>query len=164
MQIKIAGSRVRSRTYTTAIFAACLSVLLMLSGPAVAHFLLNLNTRIIHVEHLSDGLRVYLRLPMPYLVANLVGPDLATGLPVPAPYTTNAREDGDVVYFLDVEALRADPDGLGELVAEGHQFVRNGVPLQATVVTVRVYPGTRQPAVSEETDLNRAGRFRSIWG
>lgn len=147
--MKIAGfgiwSGKCSDKYSTAIFAACLSVLLLLSGPAIAHFLLNLNTRIIHVEHLSNGLRVYLRLPMPYLVANLVGPEQADGLPDPAPYTTNSREDGSVVYYLDVEALRTDPHGLGEMVANGHQFVTDGVALQATVETVRAYPGSRQP-------------------
>ena len=143
--MKVTGFGLRPRKYSTAIFATCLSALLLLSGPAIAHFLLNLNTRIIHVEHLNNGLRVYLRLPMPYLVANLVGPDQAVGLPVPAPYTTNAREDGNVVYYLDVEALRADPDELGEMVAQGHQFLSNRVALQAAVEKVRVYPGTHQP-------------------
>ncbi len=143
--MKVAGFGVWRRRFLTTIFTACLSALLLLSGPAIAHFLLNLNTRIIHVEHISNGLRVYLRLPMPYLVANLVGPDQANGLPDPAPYTTNAREDGNVVYYLDVKALRADPNGLGDMVAKGHQFVSKGETLQAVVETVRVYPGTRQP-------------------
>jgi hypothetical protein len=145
MQMKVAGFGVRPGKYSVAMFAVCLCALLLLSGSAVAHFLLNLNTRIIHVEHVSNGLRVFLRLPMPYLVANLVGPDQADGLPDPPPYTTNAREDGTVAYYLDLEALRADPIGLGVLVASGHQFVSNGVSLQATVETVRVYPGTMQP-------------------
>ncbi|WP_162798516.1 HupE/UreJ family protein [Sulfitobacter sp. SK012] len=133
---------------STVVSAALLCVLLLASGQTAAHFLLNLNTRIIHVEHLSNGLRVYLRLPMPYLVANLVGPDLPEGLPEPAPYTTNIREDGNVVYYLDAKALQADPGGLGDLVADGHQFIGDGVVLQARVETVRVYPGSRQPPFS----------------
>jgi len=146
--MKAAGFTILSEKHSAAIFAACLSALLLLSGPAIAHFLLNLNTRIIHVEHLSNGLRVYLRMPMPYLVANLVGPEQSDGLPPPPPYTTNTREDGNVAYYLDVEALRADPGGLGDIVASGHQFVSKGVALRATVETVRVYPGTRQPPFS----------------
>ena len=51
-----------------AVFLFCTS-----SHSANAHFLLNLNVRILHVEHLADGLRVYLRTPMPYLVADRVG-------------------------------------------------------------------------------------------
>jgi len=133
---------------STIISAAILCILLLASGHAAAHFLLNLNTRIIHVEHLSDGLRVYLRLPMPYLVANLAGPDPAEGLPKPAPYTTNIREGGNVVYYLDRKALHADPGGLGDLVAAGHKFVSEGVVLQAQVETVRVYPGSKQPPFS----------------
>jgi len=143
--MKFAGFGIGAGKCAPAMFAACLGALLLLSGPAVAHFLLNLNTRIIHVEHLNNGLRVYLRLPMPYLVANLVGPDQAEGLPDPAPYTTNATEDGNVVYYLDVNALHADPNSLGQMVANGHQFVTDGAVLQAIVETVRVYPGSRQP-------------------
>jgi hypothetical protein len=148
MPLKVAGSRVGPLKLSTVVSTAILCVVLLASGQAVAHFLLNLNTRIIHVEHLSDGLRVYLRLPMPYLVANLVGPDQSEGLPEPAPYTTNIREDGNVVYYLDADALRADPKGIGDLVANGHHFVSDGVVLQARVETVRVYPGTKQPPFS----------------
>ena len=88
---------------------------LLWTGPelARAHFLLNLNVRILHVEHLDDGLRVYLRLPMPYLVADRLGPVAANGLPEPAPYTTNRMEDGQLVHYLDADALKADPLGLG---------------------------------------------------
>ncbi|PSL14533.1 HupE/UreJ family protein [Shimia abyssi] len=148
MPIKFAGFGCRPLKLSTIVSVAMLCVLLLAAGQTAAHFLLNLNTRIIHVEHLSNGLRVYLRLPMPYLVANLVGPDQPEGLPEPAPYTNNIREDGNVVYYLDVEALHSDPGRLGDLVADGHQFVSSGVDLQARVETVRVYPGSRQPPFS----------------
>ena len=55
--------------------------LMGVAATAHAHFLLNLNVRILHVEHLADGLRVYLRTPMPYLVADRVGPVGSNGLP-----------------------------------------------------------------------------------
>ena len=58
----------------------CLLICLV-TVPVGAHFLLNLNVRILHVEHLADGLRVYLRTPMPYLVADRIGPVGADGLP-----------------------------------------------------------------------------------
>ena len=41
----------------------CFLSLLGVAATAHAHFLLNLNVRILHVEHLADGLRVYLRTP-----------------------------------------------------------------------------------------------------
>ena len=145
---KTPKSGIRSWKIPATAIATFLVALVLLSGSATAHFLLNLNTRIIHVEHLSDGLRVYLRLPMPYLVADLVGPLQADGLPKPAPYTTNTHEEDSIAYYLDVDALRADPSGLGEMVAAGHQFTSAGVPLTATVETVRVYPGSHQPPFS----------------
>jgi hypothetical protein len=74
----------------------CLFVILSLfcATTALAHFKLNLNVRILHVEHLSDGLNVYMRLPMPYLVAHLLGEADENGLPSPAPYTRNLLEEG----------------------------------------------------------------------
>ena len=42
-----------------------LLLLALLSAvPAGAHFLLNLNVRIFHVDHRADGLVVYARMPM----------------------------------------------------------------------------------------------------
>ena len=79
MPLKFAGFGHRPLKQSTIVSVAMLCVLLLAAGQTAAHFLLNLNTRIIHVEHLSNGLRVYLRLPMPYLVANLVGPDQPEG-------------------------------------------------------------------------------------
>ncbi|WP_171209617.1 hypothetical protein, partial [Ruegeria sp. HKCCA6948] len=76
--------------FTAFIFA----VVFLTADKAEAHFNLNQNVRIHHVAHSEDGLDVYLRLPMPYLVAELVGPEGPDGLPAPAPYTYNVIEDG----------------------------------------------------------------------
>ena len=54
-----------------------------------AHFNLNQNVRIHHVVHANDGLDVYLRMPMSYLVAGLVGPEDQDGIPAPAPFTAS---------------------------------------------------------------------------
>ena len=80
-------------------------VLSLLSvSTASAHFKLNLNVRILHVEHLADGLNVYMRLPMPYLVAHLLGEINEDGLPAPAPYTGNRLEQGKLVHTVDVHS------------------------------------------------------------
>ena len=123
---------------------------------ARAHFLLNLNVRILHVEHLDDGLRVYLRLPMPYLVADRLGPVAANGLPEPAPYTTNRMEDGQLVHYLDPDALKADPLGLGQLVADGHHLTVDGERLVADVEQARAYPGTYRPSFASLEDAKVA--------
>ena len=123
-----------------------LAVLMCLSGlPAGAHFLLNLNVRILHVEHLADGLRVYLRTPMPYLVADRVGAVGTDGLPEPAPYTTNRMEDGRPAHYIDPAALRRDSKGLGRFAAEGFRLAASGEPLAATVEQVRAHPVGTQP-------------------
>jgi hypothetical protein len=119
----------------------------MISGtlPAAAHFRLNLNVRILHVEHLSEGLRVYLRTPMPYLVADRIGPPDASGLPTPAPFTTSRMEDGKPAHYVDPDALRTDPEGLGRLAADGLLLTVDGDRLDARVLKVRVSPIGSQP-------------------
>ena len=119
--------------------------LLGVTNPARAHFLLNLNVRILHVEHLADGLRIYLRTPMPYLVADRVGPVGSNGLPEPAPYTTNRIEDEKLAHYLDHDQLRRHPEGLGSFAGEGFRLVAEGKPLDATVEQVHVYRVGTQP-------------------
>jgi len=123
----------------------CLLILLGVAVPASGHFLLNLNVRILHVEHLADGLKVYLRTPMPYLVADRVGPIGANGLPKPAPYTSNKMEQGKLVHYLDPDQLRANPNGLGAFAAKGFRLAFDGKPLQATVQHVLVHRVGSQP-------------------
>jgi len=143
----MAGRRViSSRALRTAfVLIPCLLMCLM-TAPVGAHFLLNLNVRILHVEHLADGLRVYLRTPMPYLVADRIGPVGADGLPEPAPYTTSRLEDGKPVHYIDPDALRRNPNGLGRLAAEGFRFTAGGKPLAAIVERVRAHPIGTQPS------------------
>jgi hypothetical protein len=130
--------------------ALCCIILLPLflsvvAGSASAHFLLNLNVRILHVEHLANGLKVYLRTPMPYLVADRVGPVGANGLPKPAPYTTNRMEDGKLVHYVNPKQLNRDQKGLGAFAARGFRLVVDGKPLIATIDQVRVHRVGTQP-------------------
>jgi hypothetical protein len=130
---------------TTFVLISCL-LMCLVTVPVGAHFLLNLNVRILHVEHLADGLRVYLRTPMPYLVADRIGPVDADGLPKPAPYTTNRLEDGKPVHYIDPDVLRRNPNGLGRFAAEGFRLTAGGKPLAAIVERVRAHPVGTQPS------------------
>lgn len=125
--------------------AAAVVVLVLASVSAGAHFLLNLNVRILHIEHLSDGLRVYLRTPMPYLVADKVGPAQDGGLPEPAPFTTNANEDGRVVHYVDLAEVAGDPLAVGQLAEDGFVFESAGMRLRGAVEDVRIYRVGTEP-------------------
>ncbi len=89
------------------------------ASSALAHFKLNLNVRVIHVEHRSDGLEIYMRLPMPYLVADLLGEVDSNGLPNPAPYTTNRMEEGKLAHYVDVKAINNSLDEMKRLIENG---------------------------------------------
>ena len=125
-----------------------ISVLLLQCSNSLAHFKLNLNIRVVHVEHTDVGLSVYMRLPMPYLVADRVGPRQSDGNRAPAPYTTNGMVDGELLHYVDYQALEDDPIGLGEFAAQGHTISRGDTTLLPTVEAVAVYTGISQPPFS----------------
>ena len=114
-------------THARAVSCCLILALVVLAAAAAnAHFLLNLNVRILHVEHLESGLRVYLRTPMPYLVADKVGRPGQDGLPEPAPFTTNTVKDGKLAHLVNFDQLKSNPLGLGALAEQGFDFPPNG--------------------------------------
>ena len=152
-----------TREIRRSLLLALVPLMCLVAAPAGAHFLLNLNVRILHVEHLGDGLRVYLRTPMPYLVADRIGPVGADGLPEPAPYTTNRMQDGKVVHFIDPRALANDPEGLGRLAAEGFQLMTDGEALDATIERVRAHPIGQQPTFATLDEAKGAFESQTIY-
>ncbi|WP_171125948.1 MULTISPECIES: HNH endonuclease [unclassified Ruegeria] len=125
--------------------ALFVGVLLSLTLSASAHFLLNLNVRISHVEHSEDGLRIYMRTPMPYLVANKVGDQNGDALPDAAPFTTNAMSDGQLVHFVDLQAVMNDPNGLGQFAEGGLHLLVDNQRLRGTVKSVRLHRVGNEP-------------------
>ena len=124
--------------------AAWTVVFALFSGPASAHFLLNVNIRVFHVVHERGRIRLLVRLPMPYLVADKLGPETATGTRAPAPYTTNRIEDGTLAHYLDTETFRDSPRGLVGILAQGLILEAGGEVLRATIGRARAYPARRQ--------------------
>ncbi|MCK5396560.1 MAG: hypothetical protein KAJ32_11225, partial [Gammaproteobacteria bacterium] len=130
---------------------------------ASAHFKLNLNVRVLHVEHLSDGLNVYMRLPMPYLVAHLLGEVGEGGLPAPAPYTSNQLEDGKLVHYVDVSQLKHSTDGLALLAMQGLDLSVDGEIVNAKVERIRIYKNGTQPDFATLDDARKAFQIESMF-
>lgn len=122
------------------------AVLLLFLTTSHAHFLLNLNVRIMHVEHFDNGFRVYLRTPMPYLVADKVGPEAVGDLPDPAPFTTNARRNGQLVHYVNPAQIVDDPLGLGRLAEDGYVFEVSGYRLRGSVEAMLVHRVGAEPS------------------
>jgi hypothetical protein len=120
---------------------------LVLAAPASAHFQIKANSRTVHVEHADGGMRVYLRVSLALAVA---------GLDAPAPYTRDALEIGQVVHYLDADAVERDPSGLGRLVADAHRFAVQGRLLAAAVEAVHVYHVGEQPPFATLADAKAA--------
>jgi hydrogenase/urease accessory protein HupE len=123
---------------------------------ASAHFKLNLNVRILHVEHLADGLNIYMRLPTPYLVAHLLGEVDENGLPSPAPYTRNRLEDGKLVHFVDVAQLRQSTDGLALLAGQALSLSIDGQTVNLQAERINIYQNGTQPDFATLDDARQA--------
>ncbi len=137
-------------------YVLLLFLLLGITAPAAAHFKLNLNIRVMHIEHVDDGVDVFLRLPMPYLVADRVGSEQQDGSRLPAPFTTNKVISGELMHYVDFNAIDADPLGLGEIAAQGHSIEAKGQQLQAKVNAVSLFTGLSQPPFSTLTEAKTA--------
>ena len=131
-------------------------LMLLWASTASAHFKLNLNVRILHVEHLSDGMNVYMRLPMPYLVAHLLGEAEEGELPSPAPYTNNRFEEGKLVHYVDAEQLKISTDELATLAKNGIDLSIEGTKAEIKVEHVRLYKNGTQPDFATLDDARRA--------
>ncbi len=136
--------------------AVCAAVFAALCGTASAHFLLNVNIRVIHVVHERDRIRLLVRLPMPYLVADKLGPVSADGTRSPAPYTSNRMEDGRLVHYLDAEMFRKAPEGLAAILADGLVLKVGTEALQAEIGRIRAYPARRQAAFAHLDEAEEA--------
>ena len=132
------------------------AVMLLWVTTASAHFKLNLNVRVLHVEHLSDGMNVYMRLPMPYLVAHLLGEADEGELPSPAPYTTNRFEEGKLVHYVDAEQLKVSTDDLAALAKNGIDISIEGKKVEIKVERLRLYKNGTQPDFATLDDARRA--------
>ncbi len=150
-----------SRTIVHLALFAVLSLLFATS--ATAHFKLNLNVRILHVEHRSDGLNVYMRLPMPYLVAHLLGEAVEDVLPSPAPYTSNRIEEGKLVHYVDVNQLKNSTDGLALLAMQGLDLSVDRKNINAKVEQFRIYKNGTQPDFATLDDAKKSFQIKPIF-
>ncbi|NOD65866.1 MULTISPECIES: HupE/UreJ family protein [unclassified Ruegeria] len=140
-----------------------LAVVFLTADRAEAHFNLNQNVRIHHVADSEDGLDVYLRLPMPFLVAELVGPEGPDGLPAPAPYTYNLIEDGVLMHYLDQAAFRKDPTGLARIAENGFVLSIDGHRQTPEIVSIRLHPLGQEPGFATLNEARAALLPRDVF-
>lgn len=145
-----------SKRISRALLVIVTTCLIVFAVASHAHFLLNLNVRVFHVEHTSDGLRIHLRLPMPYLVADKTGAIGTDGLPSAAPFTTNALEDGNVVHFVDPAQLIADPLGLGRIAEAGTIVEVQGQRVTGSVESVAIHRVGEEPGFATLNEARQA--------
>lgn len=140
-----------------AMATAALLFLLLAAASAQAHFRLNTNIRIIHVERLDDGVRLSIRLPAPVVLGRVFDPqEVAEGRVPELPYVASRHEGGFLLHYIDVAQLRRDPTGLGRMVADGHVVEVGGRRLQAEVEAVRVHPARAQPRFVDPAEVRAA--------
>ncbi len=144
-------------TWRSLVIARILPLLVLFSFSAVhAHFNLDLNIRTIHVVHTDQGLDVYMRLPTPlYLASSAKNADDGER-PAAAPFTYNRLESGDLMHYLDIEAIRNSPHELASIAASGQEFAVDGKQLEAQILDFKLHPVLEQPPFSSLDEVKRA--------
>ena len=131
------------------------ALVVFIAGAAAAHFQLNLNLRVIHIIETQEGLRVLMRLPMVYALANVAERD-AEGQVQTAPYARTVDTAEQRLHYLDTARLRADPQGLASLVRVGHVLQVNRQPLKAQIVGLRLWAAGNQPPFASLAEAEAA--------
>ena len=149
-------SKSRTRSHYLVQLYLCIALSLLFVTTVSAHFKLNLNVRILHVEHLADGLNVYMRLPMPYLVAHLLGEVNDDGLPAPAPYTSNRLEEGKLVHYVDVKQFKHSTDGFALLAMQSLNLSVDGKIVNPKVERINIYKLGTQPDFATLDDAKKS--------
>lgn len=137
-----------------ALVSVTMLISLLLATQAVGHFLLNLNVRVFHVDHVQEGLILHMRTPMPYLVADKLGAAEGVDLPEPAPFTTNANIAGQLVHFVDKVRMVEDPLGIGRIAEDSLVIKHRGLRLRGSVIGASVH------AVGQEPEFATLGEAR----
>ena len=124
---------------------------------AQAHFQLNTNIRIILVERLDEGLRLYIRLPAPLVLGRVfTKEEMAAGSLPELPYVITSYDEQLPLHYIDLERLRRDPEGLGHMVAEGHRVEIGGRSVEPSVEALRVHPAQTQPRFVDLAEVRAA--------
>ncbi|MEP2030374.1 MAG: hypothetical protein ABJI96_16890 [Paracoccaceae bacterium] len=134
--------------------------LLVFWAAASAHFLLNLNVRVFRIEHTNEGLRVYARMLMQYLVADKIGDPGEDGLPTPAPFTTNAIENDAIVHYLDKSRFTDNPLGLGVIAEAGIHLAIDGQTFEEVVKNVVLHRVDNEAGFTTSTSHSCAAQHR----
>lgn len=123
---------------------------------AKAHFRLSTSLRIVHVERLGTGLRLYIRMPTPLVYAKLLAEAGGKGSSREIPFVRSGEENGTRVHRIDVEALTRAPEGLGQLATGAYRFMVDGELMEPEVEAIAIHPREIQPPFAELAEAKTA--------
>jgi len=134
------------------IFACKLLVLicLLFSFPAAAHFQLNINIRIFHIEPLSDGIRLSIRFPAALAFSEFSGSTENTIIP----YLISRPEGDKIEHILDQRNIETDLTEFKQFLVNGYGLVIDGKKLQAEDIRVRIFEASRQTRFTSLAEVN----------
>lgn len=123
---------------------------------AWAHFQLNSNIRIVHIERLDTKIRLSMRLPTPLIYADYLA-EVPSGLkPTEMPFVRTADEDGTVVHYVDGAEVQSRPMELAQVVADGYRLMLRGLEITGEPQSLRIHGSQEQPRFSTPMEAAKA--------
>jgi hypothetical protein len=138
------------------LFLAIVAAISFAATSAFGHAEVSYNLRAAHFDYTPAGMMAYMRISLSLLVANQLGRKSNDGTFIPAPYTYNKLESGQVFHYLDVAAVKRDALGLGKLAIQGHEFSVGSKVVTPKLINVRVHPKGSVPPFGKLDDAKNA--------
>ena len=138
------------------IFILMVAAISFAATSAFGHAEVSYNLRAAHFDYTPAGMMVYMRVSLSLLVANQLGRKTNDGTYIPAPYTYNKLDSGQVFHYIEIATVKRDHLGLGKLAIQGHEFSVGGKVVTPKMINVRVHPKGGVPPFAKLDDAKNA--------
>lgn len=132
---------------------------LLLSLPAIAHFQLNTNIRIIHIEPLSDALRLSIRFPAALAFSEFSSEQGKLSIPYLKAKTIKNR----VEHFLDQAKIENEQSEFKQFLIDGYGLRVDGEILQGEDIKVKIYEASRQTRFTNPVEVDKSFSTQSLF-
>jgi hypothetical protein len=137
------------------LFLVLLILVLFTPSLSLAHFNLNTNIRIIHLEQKANGILVSMRLPAPLVFSEYVAIDDSQDS-MEIPFVESLREEGEWNHYLNIFDLSKDDERFAKFIAAGYSLQLNGKSLSAQPIKIRLHNAAQQPRFTNLLEVERA--------
>ena len=124
-------------------------ICLLFSFPASAHFQLNTNIRIFHIEPTTDGFRLSVRFPAALAFSEFSDNTEETQIP----FLISRKNNNQIEHFLDQTVIVNELGNFRQFLASGYGLEVDGMKLPAQAIKIRISEASQQTRFTNLADV-----------